>query len=198
MTISAIKIITVVLSLVVTGLGLTAQVRKNHKRKSMEGLSSFYFSILAVSYSFWSIYGFSQKDLVLIIPMTLGAIMSWVVVVQFFVYKSKTVLRGTIIENSLNDKSILDLVTITKTRKSGDWILHSIIIDDKYVPKLSKSLNPGSWYIHLWKQGGNDVMVVFKDRIFNIKYSDKNTWQEAVRYGKSIGIPEAQLDFPID
>jgi len=35
-------IITVALSLVVTGLGLTTQVRKNHTRKSMEGLSLFY------------------------------------------------------------------------------------------------------------------------------------------------------------
>ncbi|MFA6340705.1 MAG: SemiSWEET family transporter [Candidatus Paceibacterota bacterium] len=82
-----IKIVTVVLSLIVTGLGLTAQVRKNYVRKSMEGLSSFYFSILAVSYTFWTIYGFSQKDLVLIIPMGLGMIVSWVVVGQFFVYK---------------------------------------------------------------------------------------------------------------
>ena len=55
----------------------------------MEGLSSFYFSILAVSYSFWSIYGFLEKDLVLIIPMTLGAIMSWVVVTQFIIYRNK-------------------------------------------------------------------------------------------------------------
>ena len=84
---NTLKIITVVLSLVVTGLGLTSQVKKNFKRKSVEGLSFFYFLILAVSYSFWSIYGFSQQDLVLIIPMTLGAIMSWVVVGQFLVYR---------------------------------------------------------------------------------------------------------------
>lgn len=82
-----IKIITVILSLIVTGLGLTSQVKKNYKRKSVEGLSFFYFFILAISYTFWSIYGFLQKDLVLIIPMTLGAIMSWVTVSQFFVYK---------------------------------------------------------------------------------------------------------------
>lgn len=84
---TTIKILTVILSLIVTGLGLTSQVIKNYLRKSMEGLSFFYFFILAVSYSFWSIYGFSQRDLVLIIPMTLGTIVSWVVVVQFFVYK---------------------------------------------------------------------------------------------------------------
>lgn len=82
-----IKIITVVLSLIVTCLGLMSQVRKNYIRKSTEGLSSFYFIVLAVSYSFWSAYGFAQSDLVLIIPMTLGAIMSWVVVGQVVRYK---------------------------------------------------------------------------------------------------------------
>jgi uncharacterized protein with PQ loop repeat len=82
-----IKITTVVLSLIVTGLGLTSQVRKNYSRKSLEGLSFFYFFILAVSYTFWSLYGFLQNDLVLIIPMTLGATMSWIVVFQFYIYR---------------------------------------------------------------------------------------------------------------
>lgn len=86
---TAIKIVTVLLSLAVTCLGLTAQVRKNFKNKSTEGLSFFYFSLLAVSYSFWSIYGFSQRDLVLIIPMSLGMLMSWVVVSQFVTYRSR-------------------------------------------------------------------------------------------------------------
>lgn len=84
-----IKIITVVLSLAVTGLGLTAQVRKNHVRRSVEGLSVFYFLLLAISYSFWSTYGIVQQDFVLIIPMTLGMIISWVVVGQFWVYRNK-------------------------------------------------------------------------------------------------------------
>ena len=44
----------------------------------------------------------------------------------------------------------------------------------------------------------DDIIVIFKNKIFNIKYSDKKTWSEAVAYGKSIGIPEEQLDFPID
>lgn len=84
---TAIKIVTVLLSLAVTCLGLTAQVRKNYKKKSVDGLSFFYFSLLAISYTFWSIYGFSQHDLVLIIPMSLGMLMSWVVVSQFVTYR---------------------------------------------------------------------------------------------------------------
>ncbi len=82
-----IGIITITLSLIVTGLGLTSQVRKNKKRQSMEGLSFFYFFILAISYSFWVIYGFVLNDLVLILPMSIGAIMSWIVVLQFYLYK---------------------------------------------------------------------------------------------------------------
>ncbi|OGE79065.1 MAG: hypothetical protein A2751_04295 [Candidatus Doudnabacteria bacterium RIFCSPHIGHO2_01_FULL_46_14] len=88
---TTIKIFTVILSLVVTGLGLSSQVYKNYIRKSMEGLSFFYFFILAISYSFWSLYGFLQKDLVLIIPMSLGMIVSWIVVVQFKIYKGSPV-----------------------------------------------------------------------------------------------------------
>jgi len=82
-----LKIVTVGLSLLVTCIGLTMQVRKNYQRKSTEGLSFFYFFILAVSYSFWTIYGLVQKDLVLIIPMGLGMLMSWVVVVQCLMYQ---------------------------------------------------------------------------------------------------------------
>ncbi len=86
-----IKIITILLSLAVTGLGLTSQVRKNYRKKSVEGLSFFYFSLLAISYSFWSIYGFLQRDLVLIIPMSLGMVMSWIVVSQFVAYRSQAI-----------------------------------------------------------------------------------------------------------
>lgn len=82
-----IKIITVILSLIVTGLGLSSQVYKNYSRKSIEGLSFFYFLILAISYSFWSIYGLMQQDLVLIIPMSLGMLVSWILVLQFYLYR---------------------------------------------------------------------------------------------------------------
>lgn len=44
----------------------------------------------------------------------------------------------------------------------------------------------------------DNVKVIFKNKIFEIKFSDKSTWNEAVAYGKSIGIPDEQLDFPIE
>jgi len=106
--------------------------------------------------------------------------------------------KGTIIENSLSDKSILDKLKIKKTYHSGDWILHDVHVDGEQIIELSKYLANGPWYIHLWKQGEDEIKVIFKDKIFDIKFSDKSTWADAVTYGKSIGIPEEQLDFPID
>ncbi len=87
-TMNTIGIITVLLSLMVTGLGLRAQAMKNKKRRNMEGLSFFYFFLLSISYSFWVIYGIVLKDWVLIIPMSIGALMSWLIVLQFFIYKT--------------------------------------------------------------------------------------------------------------
>jgi len=107
-------------------------------------------------------------------------------------------LKGTIIENSLANKDILKTLQIDKTWQDGDWILHSIRIDEKRISELSKSLNDEPWYIHLWEQGKDKVIVIFKNKIFTINFSDKSTWVDAVNYGKSIGIPDEQLDFPID
>lgn len=107
-------------------------------------------------------------------------------------------LKGTIIENSLKVKSILSKVKIQDTHHSGNWILHDVLVEESLISELSKSLADGPWYIHLWEQGKDDVKVIFKNKIFDIKFSDKSTWTDTVAYGKSIGIPDEQLDFPID
>ena len=107
-------------------------------------------------------------------------------------------LKGTIIENSLADKKILKTLQIDKTWNAGDWILHSIRINKSRIKELSESLKNEPWYIHLWESGKDDVTVIFKNKIFTIKFSDKSTWTDAVAYGKSLGIPAEQLDFLID
>ena len=52
--------------------------------------------------------------------------------------------------------------------------------------------------MHFWKPGNSKIEVVFKNKIFSIDYSEKSTWKEAISYGKSVGIPEEQLDFIIE
>lgn len=105
--------------------------------------------------------------------------------------------RGTIVENSLNDKEILKNIKIQKTKNDEDWVLHDVSVNEKQIEKFGRYLNNGPWYMNFWKDNKEDMIVVFKDKSFRIKYSDKRTWQEAIEYGKTLGIPEEQLDFSI-
>ncbi len=109
----------------------------------------------------------------------------------------KRMFKGTIIENSLNDKSALEKVQIEKTYRSGNWILHDVLVREEQIEQLSKYLAHGPWYMHFWEPGHDTVKVVFKNRIFSISSKDKSTWVDALAHGKSIGIPDDQLDFPV-
>lgn len=105
--------------------------------------------------------------------------------------------KGTIIENSLEDKSVLKDLKITKTYNTTHWTLHDVLITEKQIENLGKYFNDGPWYAHFWQEGNDEVIVVFKDKIFRIKHSDKNTWTDAIKHGIFRGIPEKQLDFVI-
>ena len=97
--------------------------------------------------------------------------------------------KGVIVENSLNDRKILDEVRIVKKYKDENWVLYEIEIMEDNIKDLQKYINDGPWYIHLWRENNDKVYVVFKDNIFKIKYSDKSTWGKAIDYGKKMGIP---------
>jgi len=104
-------------------------------------------------------------------------------------------LRGTIVENSLKDKSILSKVQVLKTWKEGSWTLYDVQVDASTANEFGKYIDTGPWYVHFWDPAQDDVLVVFKDKNFQIKHSDRSTWKDAVAYGLSIGIPKEQLDF---
>ncbi len=103
--------------------------------------------------------------------------------------------KGTIVENSLVDKNVLNKVEIIKTWKDEDWVLHDVLVKEAQLEELGKSLSDGPWYMNFWIPDGDDMKVVYKNKIFDLKMSDKSTWVEAMEYGRSIGIPEEQLDF---
>ncbi len=103
--------------------------------------------------------------------------------------------KGTIVENSLADKTILSKLQIVKTWTSEDWTLHDVLVDESHLEELGKALADGPWYMNFWVPSRDGMKVVYKDKIFDLKISDKSTWVDAMEYGKTIGIPEEQLDF---
>jgi hypothetical protein len=106
--------------------------------------------------------------------------------------------KGLVVENSLKDPRVLRTMKVDLTYKLEDWTLHEVRTTENELPKFQAYLNGGPWYVHFWEEGGDNVKVIFKDRTFDIRYSDKETWKDAVRYGQSLGIPLSQLDFSID
>ncbi|MDO4283054.1 MAG: hypothetical protein Q4D02_05385 [Clostridia bacterium] len=105
--------------------------------------------------------------------------------------------KGIIVEQSLEDISILKSVQILDVENStdSDWVLYRVNVNEDEIKKLAGYLKE-EWYMHFWKN--REVIVVFRNKIFHLNYDDKSTWKDALNYGISHGIAEEQLDFPIE
>ena len=107
--------------------------------------------------------------------------------------------HGIIIKQSLRDRSILDDIRILGKRTAKNWTMLRVLVRDDQLEKFLKQVqanllmeNEVPYYAHFYNH--QDLIVVFPDRIFHLK-PDTKTWGPAVRYGKSLGIPERELDF---
>ena len=106
--------------------------------------------------------------------------------------------KGIIIEESLENRDILKDAQIIESTVSedGEWHMHTVLISPEHLEQLAQNLKDGTWYAHFWN--GRNVIVVFKGKTFQFNFDSKETWKETLEYGRSLGIPEEQLDFPID
>ncbi len=119
--------------------------------------------------------------------------------------------KGTIIEESLEDASVLKKVKIisTKVEKVVDehhtpwlkqWTLHKVEIPENMAAQVAEDLSAsivsdhnGSWYAD-YKNDKNHY-IIFKGKVFFIDRTSKEQYDEAKKYGLSLGIPEHQVDF---
>jgi hypothetical protein len=123
-------------------------------------------------------------------------------IIQFKVKSRPGFYVGTIIEESLEDPRVLNdfhilSVGITKEDNPSDrWHLYKVEGAAEQFKKLASVINEGKWYAHFWS--GEEMIVVFRNKTFNQKVTDKTTWEPAIQYGLSIGVPKEQLDFIVD
>lgn len=87
-------------------------------------------------------------------------------------------------------------ITKTEIAHKGKWTLRTVNITKEKIQYLSNKIKSNSYYMHFWDN--RNIIVVFRNKIFEIDYDDKNTWKDAIEYGVSIGISKEQLDFPIE
>jgi hypothetical protein len=119
--------------------------------------------------------------------------------------------NGTIIEESLANKDVLKKVKIISTKVEpitdehktpwlSQWTLHAVEIPENeaqgVAEEISKSLDyshNSSWYADY--KNDTHHYIIFRDKIFYIVRKSKEQYDEAKRYGISLGIPEYQVDF---
>jgi len=64
--------LTLLFSILIKVIGFPDQMRKNWKRKSTKGVSTWFYLLTFISYVLWVFHGILQKDNVLIIGQGLG------------------------------------------------------------------------------------------------------------------------------
>lgn len=106
------------------------------------------------------------------------------------------IYKGMIIVESLEDKNLVRKMQILDTKVADNLTMNTILISKADIDDLVFYIKQGPWYAHFWH--GNEMIVVFRDKVFKFLKNQPTTWREAIGYGISIGIPRKQLDFPTE
>ncbi len=112
--------------------------------------------------------------------------------------------KGVIIKESLNDKSLLSLVsiidsketTLEKENERGILTFYSVEIDDsnfnEFIEIAQKSIK-NAFYIHICQN--NEMVVIFNNKVFKFSADNLGKLNEAREYGISVGILKEQMPF---
>ncbi len=118
--------------------------------------------------------------------------------------------KGVIIEESLEDKSILNDIKIVSTNVKPvtdeyktpwvrQWTLHDVEIPAEKASDIAGKISTALDREHNWYadyKTDTEHYVIYRDKVFHITdRSDKKQYGEATAYGVSIGIPAYQVDF---
>lgn len=119
--------------------------------------------------------------------------------------------QGVIIEESLKNKKILKKIKIISTKVEpiteehktpwlSQWTLHTVEIAENEAQAIAEAISKtldyshnSSWYADYKNETHH--YIIFRDKIFYIDRTSKEQYDEAKRYGISLGIPEYQVDF---
>ncbi|MEK7552226.1 MAG: hypothetical protein AAB534_02300 [Patescibacteria group bacterium] len=116
---------------------------------------------------------------------------------------------GVIIEESLEKKDVLNDVKILSTKVEevtedhktpwiNKWTLHTVEIPEKQMEKTAKKISKSLDSKHFWYADfKNDSFhyIIFRDKFFKVDRSKKDSYDEVLKFGLSLGIPDYQLDF---
>jgi hypothetical protein len=118
---------------------------------------------------------------------------------------------GALIGESLRPAAVVEGFPLTVTKiyraKLGSaeagqpelWTVIEFAVAADHAPQLAEALsrallNQGGWYCDF--RSDAEVFVVFAEGVFRYPRGDQAARARAVEHGRSLGVPEAQLDWP--
>src|SRR5262245_24605052 len=122
------------------------------------------------------------------------------------------VVVGTLIAESLRVGAVIEGIPFTTTKvvraDAGDaaagqpvtWTFVHFEAPESAAERLARALESalegsGGWYCDF--RSDDETFVVFADRTFRYRRGDPAGRDEAAEYGRSVGVPAAQLDWPV-
>ncbi len=117
---------------------------------------------------------------------------------------------GVIIEESLADKAVLKLVKIISTKVEQvteehktpwvkQWTLHTVELPESRAQDIAETISHAidtshnAWYADF--KTDTHHFIIFPNKVFFIDRTKKEQYDEATRYGISLGIPDYQVNF---
>ena len=105
---------------------------------------------------------------------------------------------GILLNKSFDEsRTVIDSLHILRTKiyTDSDWIVYQAVIDNNNIEEVlkntSKNMIDGPWYNHFYNE--DEVVVVFKDKIFRISKSNYDL-SEIIIYSQNLDIPSDQID----
>ena len=120
-----------------------------------------------------------------------------------------TNFNGVIIEESLENRDVLQKVKIIETKVEEvteehktpwikQWTLHTVEIPENQADEIAEDLSNSLDSEHDWYADfKNDKFhyIIFRNKVFKVDRSKPEQYQDVTKYGLSLGIPDYQLDF---
>ena len=117
--------------------------------------------------------------------------------------------KGVIIEESLDNKKVLNSVKIIKTKISPvvekhktpwvkQWIMHTVEISEQDAEKVAEQLSKDLDKEHAWYadfKNENYHFIIYREKVFKVDLKNPIIYKDAKKFGISLGIPEYQVDF---
>ena len=120
--------------------------------------------------------------------------------------------KGVIIEESLEDKNVLEEVKILDTEVEDvvekhktpwlkQWTLHTVEISEDLAKEVAEKISKALETEHPWYadfKNKTHHYIIFKNKVFYIDRTSKKQYNEAKSYGILLGIPHYQVNFHPD